>query len=126
MKDQYIRQRMLEQNMKWTAERNAFVEKALASEDYDEKDEYYRQAAVLGIRLDSIAKVIREISDVNCSDQQRTRAFQRHNRDMERLKYRKRPAHLLQDAIDTEVISQFYKDGVVVNNPEPKPMFLTH
>ncbi len=120
MKDQYIREYLLKQHMGWNTERNKLVQKALASDIYEEKDECYRQAAVLGIRLASIEKVTKDISAPDCSDATRARSFQRHSRDMARLKYRTRPDHVTQDAIDTEVISQFYSDGVVVNDPNTK------
>ncbi len=118
MKDSYIRQVLLTQRIQWTNERNELVQKALASEDYDEKDVFYRKAAVFGIRLDSIGEVIREIDKPGCSDTHRARSFQKHMREMTRLRYRDRPANSLNDALDQEVISQFYKDGVVVNNPK--------
>lgn len=127
MKDAYIRQQLLQQQLRWSAERAALVKQAVAAEDYEEKDECYRKAAVLGIRLDSIAQVTRAIGEVNCTDIQRARAYQKHMRDMQRLKYTPRPPHLTQDGIDTEVISQFYTEGVVVNAPRKNaPKMLMH
>lgn len=123
MKDAYIRQFLLTQRIQWTREQTELLNQARSSEVFEEADEFYRKAAVLGMRLDSIGEVVREIDKPNCSDVTRARAFQHHMRNMARLKYRQRPVGVSVDAIDQEVISQFYKDGVVVNNPKGSSAF---
>ena len=118
MHDKYIRQALLTQRIQWGKEQSELLAQAQACEVFEEKDVLYRKAAVLGIRLDSIGEVIRKIDKPNCSNMERARAFQHHNREMSRLKYRERPVGVVSDALDQEVISQFYKDGVVVNAPK--------
>ena len=118
MNDSYIRNTVFANHLKWTKEQRELLEKTESAETFEEKDELYRKAAVLGIRLDSVGQVIRDLDKPDCSQAARTRAFQRHMRDMARLKYRPRPVGVISDATDQEVISQFYKDGVVINKPK--------
>lgn len=115
MNADYIRKQLLEQHVRYSNEYSTYLEKAQACEDHEEKDTYYRMAAIAGLRLDSISKVTAVLNgkEVGLS---LTREFQRHNRDMAKLKYRPRPAHLQSDALDMEVMSQFFQSDDAEQN----------
>lgn len=110
MKQDYARKILLEQHVKWSGEYSVYLERARAAkpEEFEVKDENYRRAAVLGIRLDSISRVTAIMNGQDDDKIGWLRAMQRHMRDMARLKYRERPVHMQSDGIDMEVMSQFF------------------
>lgn len=123
MNADYIRKQMLEQHVKYSGEYSTYLEKARAAEDYEEKDTYYRMAAVLGIRLDSISKVTAVLNGKEAG-LSLTREFQRHTRDMAKLKYRPRPPHLQSDALDMEVMSQFFQSDDAEQNEKYQQLMI--
>ncbi len=122
MKDEAIRKRLFEMQLEYKAEQRTLLEAARAIEDSmdDEKDTLYRKAAILGIRLASVDKVIEDIRDESIGDNGRLKALQRHNLDMLKLRYKPRAAGADYDALDGEVISQFSNNHIVLNS---KPTF---
>lgn len=118
MTENQVRERVLVLSMQYKSEQRALLDKARSIEDQydDDKDTLYRQAAVLGIRLASLDKVLKDINVANPSDLKCTRAIQRHNRDMLRLKYKPRNPNVDFDGLDNEVLSQFNNVGIVIND----------
>lgn len=119
MKEDYVRKTLLEQHIKWSGEYSTYLEKAKATEDMEEKDVAYRHAAVLGMRLDSISKATAVLNGKLEFNGGWVRAFQKHMRDMAKLKYRDRPAHMQYDQLDVEVMSQFFQS----DDPEQNRLY---
>lgn len=108
MKETTIRAMLLLQHMKFAKERDEYLAKALATEDWEEKDVLYRKAAVAALRIDSVANVVEQIKGMGAGLKMQ-RVLQKHTRDMARLKYTERPAHMQSDGLDMEVMSQFFQ-----------------
>lgn len=121
MNEAHIRKQLLIQNMDYSADRSNLLKQAAEAETYEEKDIAYRKAAVTGLRIDSVLKTIKEVNEAT-GDLGRQRAFQRHMRDMKRLKYTDRPAFATSDGLDMEVMSQFFQSDDPEQNQKYQEM----
>ena len=121
MNEAHIRKQLLIQNMDYSADRSNLLKQAAEAETYEEKDLAYRKAALAGLRIDSVLKTIKEVNEAT-GDLGRQRAFQRHMRDMRRLKYTERPAFATSDGLDMEVMSQFFQSDDPEQNQKYQEM----
>ena len=119
MKPEYIRQQLLKQMLEYTQGRNKHLSESAAAETYETKDEAFRRAAVFGLRMTSVAKVVDVLNGKLQVSGGVVRAYQHHMRDMAKLKYKERPAHMQSDQLDMEVMSQFFQS----DDPEQNKLY---
>ncbi len=119
MKPEYIREQLLKQQLEYIQCRAKHLKDSVSAETYEEKDECFRKAAVFGLRIASVAKVTDILNGKTEASGGVVRAYQKHMRDMAKLKYKERPSHMTSDQLDMEVMSQFFQS----DDPEQNKLY---